>query len=97
MRGVRELGGGTDLGLAGHGGDGADLAALERVDHAALADVRVADEPDGDLLLVGVQLGELAQQLDERTLAEGVVRRCVESKCGVSWGEMLDITGLTTC
>lgn len=65
---------GTDLRLSGYRGDGAAFAALERVDNAALAHVGVADKADRDLLLVGVQLGELTEQLDERTLAKGVVR-----------------------
>lgn len=65
---------GTDLRLSGYRGDGAAFAALERVDNTALSHVGVADKSDRDLLLVGVQLGKLAEQLDERALAEGVVR-----------------------
>ena len=62
-----------DLRLAGYGRHAANLATLERVDDAGLADVGVADKADGDLLLVGVQLGELAEELDEGALAKGVV------------------------
>ena len=82
------------LRLAGDGRDRAHLARLERVDHRALADVRVADEADGDLLLVGVQLGELAEELDERAFAEGVVGRGVEGERGVARGQVLDVAGL---
>lgn len=82
---------GTNLRLSGYRGDGAAFAALERVNDAALAHVGVADEADRDLLPVGVQLGELTEQLDERALAEGVVWRRVEGQRGVSWCEMLDI------
>ena len=54
-----------DLRLAWDRRDVADLARLEGINDGRLADVRVADEADGYLLLVGVQLGELAEELDE--------------------------------
>uniref|UniRef100_A0A8W7PVQ6 Uncharacterized protein n=1 Tax=Anopheles coluzzii TaxID=1518534 RepID=A0A8W7PVQ6_ANOCL len=56
----------------------AHLLAAQRVDDGRLAHVRVAYEADADLLLVHVQLADLAQQIDQRTLAERVRERGVE-------------------
>jgi hypothetical protein len=42
----------TDLCFARNRRDATDLAAFQRVDDAALPNVRVADEPNRDLLLV---------------------------------------------
>ena len=75
------------------GGEGVgldvDVCARDFVDEGGFADVRVADEADGDLLLVRVQLGELAEELDERASAERVVRGGVE-------GDLLDVTSLSS-
>ena len=84
-----------DLGLAGDGRDVADLARLEGVDDARLANVRVPDEADGNLLPVRVQLRELAEELDERAFAEGVIRGGVEGEGRVAGGEVLDVACLS--
>lgn len=81
----------TNLGLARDWCDIADLAAFEGIDNAAFANVWVSNESDGYLLLVRVQLRELAEKLNEGALPEGVVRRGMEGKCGVSRGEVLDV------
>ena len=53
----KRLGSGDSyLGLAGNGCRLADFLPPQSVDDGALADVRVADEADADLLLVQVQL-----------------------------------------
>jgi hypothetical protein len=41
----------------------AHLLLLERVDHARLANIGVADKANGDVLLVGVQLGEPGEKV----------------------------------
>ena len=69
------------LGLAGYGRHIAHLLLAQSVDHRTLARVRVADEAHADLLLVLVQLAELAQQLDESALAERVGQAGVEGEC----------------
>lgn len=61
-----------DLGLSGDGSDGADLLVTESVDDGGFAGVGVADEADRNLLTVGVEAGELAEELDEGALAKGV-------------------------
>lgn len=48
----------THLCLARDWGHFADVVGLECVDDGALPDVRIADKPDADLLLVRVQLQE---------------------------------------
>lgn len=63
----------TNLSLAGYGSDTANLAAFESIDNATLPDVRVSDETDGDLLLIRMQLGKLAKELDEGALAKRVI------------------------
>lgn len=50
--------------FAGNRGDGADFFLAESVDDGGFARVGVADEADGDLLAVGVESGELAEELD---------------------------------
>lgn len=85
----------TYLGLSRDGRDSADLLLLERVDDARLANVRVADEADRDLLLVRVKDGKLAEELDERTFSEGVVDRSMEGERRSELGEVLHPTSLT--
>lgn len=50
--------------FAGYGSHGADLFLAQGVDDGGFARVGVADEADGDLLAVGMQGGELAEELD---------------------------------
>lgn len=83
-----------NFGLSGDGSRLADGLLLERVDDGRLADVGVADEADRDLLLVGEEGGELAEELDEGSLSERVVDRGVEGDGGVSFGEDLDPASL---
>ena len=85
---------GSYLGLAGNWRNRADLAALERVDHRALSDVRVSHKTDRYLLLVRMQLGELAQKLDKSAFAERVVRGGVESNRRVSRCQVLNVASL---
>lgn len=85
----------TYLGLSRDGRDSADLLLLERVNDARLANVRVADEADRDLLLVRVKDGKLAEELDEGTFSEGVVDRSVEGERRSELGEVLHPTSLT--
>ena len=63
----------TYLRLSRDRSDVADFAAFDGIDDAALANVRVSNEADGDLLLVRVQLGELPEKLDKRSFAERMV------------------------
>ena len=49
------------LGLARNRRHIAHLLFLERIDDGAFADIRVANKPDADLLLVRVQHTELTQ------------------------------------
>ena len=86
----------THLSLARDWGDVADLAAFDGVNDTALSDIRVSDETDRDLLLVGVQLGELAEELDEGALAKGVVGGGMEGDGRVARGEVLDVASLKT-
>lgn len=86
----------TDLGLSWDRGDSADLLLLERVDDAALADVGIADEADRDLLLVRVEHRELAEELDQRALAERVVDGSVEGQSRSESTQVLDPARLTS-
>ena len=83
-----------DLGLSGDRGRLAHGLLLERVDDGRLADVRVPDEADRDLLLVREERRELAQELDEGSLSERVVDRRVEGDRRVRLGQDLDPSGL---
>lgn len=86
-----------DLGLAGDGGDRADLFLAEGVDNGGLAGVGVADEADRDLLAGRVEGGELAEEGDEGSLAEGVGDGGVEGEGGVFAGKEFDPTSLRQC
>ena len=66
------------LRLAGNGGHVAHLLGAERVDHAGLAGVGVANEAHRDLLGLLVQLAQLAEQVDKRALPEGMMKGGVE-------------------
>ena len=79
-----------DLGLAGDGGDSADLLGAEGIDDRGFAGVGVADKTDGDLFALGVEGGELAEELDEGAFAEGVVDVGVEGEGGVVLGQAAD-------
>jgi hypothetical protein len=83
-----------DLGLSRDGRDRADLLFLERVDDGRLADVRVANEANRNLLLVRVEDRELAEELDERALAERVVDRGVEGERRRQLRQVLDPASL---
>lgn len=79
-----------DLCLSWNWCDGADLLVAKGVDDGGLSSVWVSDEPDGDLLAVGVKGGELAEELDERALSEGVGDLGVEGEGWVVLGEIAD-------
>lgn len=72
-----------DFGLPRDRSDLADFLALYCVDDTALANIRIADKTDTDLLLLGHEIGELAEELNEGTFTEGVVDRGMEGDCGV--------------
>ena len=71
-----------DLGLTWDGRDLAHLLLPQGIDDGRLAGVGVADEADGYLLAVLVQLRELAQQLDQRPLTERVSNGGMECQRG---------------
>lgn len=57
----------------------ANCLLLESVDDGGFSNVRVSDETDRDLLLVGEEGRELSEELNERTFSERIVDRGVES------------------
>ena len=85
-----------DFRLSRDRSDFADLLRLDSIDNTALADVGIANETDTDLLLFGHKIGELAEELNERTFTEGVVDGSVESDGGVSFRKMFNPTSLST-
>ena len=93
---MKEAKEGANLSLSGNGSYPARLPALECVDHATFPDVWVPYKPDGYLLLVRVEPGELSQELDQGALPEAMVGRGVESNSGVSRCQVLDVTSLGT-
>ena len=58
------------------------LFGAQRVDDGRLADIGVADKANGDVLLIGAQAGQLAQQREQAALAKGVGDAGVK---GESW------------
>lgn len=66
----------------------AHLPVLEDVDNTALANVRISNKADADLLPVGMELGELTEELDKGTFAEGMMARGMKCQSGGRWGEM---------
>lgn len=72
-----------NLSLSGNRSDGADFLVAEGVDDGGFASVRVPNKADRYLLAVGVEAGELAEELDEGALAEGVGNGRVEGEGGV--------------
>ena len=54
------------------------LLRAERVDDGGLAGVGIADEADGDLLGLLVQLAQLPEQVDQRPFPKGMVKGSVE-------------------
>ena len=72
--------------FAGDGSYGADFFLAQGVDDGRFAGVGVADEADGDLLAVGMQGGELAEELDQQAFAEGVCNGGAEGEGGVFFG-----------
>lgn len=71
--------------FAGDGRDGADFLFAESVDDGGFAGIGVADETDGNLFAVGVEGGELAEELDKGAFAEGVGDGGVEGEGGVGF------------
>lgn len=55
----------TDLGLSRNWSHCADFAAFEGIDDTAFTNVRISNETNGDLLFIGMQLGELSEELDQ--------------------------------
>src|SRR5690606_14210061 len=55
-----------DLSLSRNRSDSADLLGAEGVDDGGFAGVGVSDQSDGDLLPIGVEGRELAEELDKR-------------------------------
>lgn len=81
-----------DFGLTGDGRHLADFLAAQGVDDGRFSNIRVADETHADLLLVAVQLAELAQQIDQRTFTKRMGHRRTEGHGGVLGAERLDPT-----
>lgn len=79
------------LGLSWYWRHSADLAAFDGINDTALADIRVSNQSDRYLLLVRMQLRELAEELNKGALAKRVVRRGVEGECRIARREVLDI------
>lgn len=88
------MGRNTNFCFTWDGCDAANLATFKCVDDAAFTHIGIPDEPNRYLLLVGMQLCELAKELDQRTFSKGVVGRGVERDRWVSRGEVLDVSGL---
>ena len=86
---------GAHLSLARYGSNLAHFAAFQCVNDATLSDVRISYEANRDLLPIRVQLRELAEELDERAFAEGVIRGGVEGEGRVAGGEVLDVACLS--
>jgi hypothetical protein len=82
------------LGLTRDRSDGADLLLAKSVDDGGLSSVGISNQADGDLLAVRMQGRKLAQKLDQRALAKGVVDRCVERKSGVVLRQMTNPSSL---
>jgi hypothetical protein len=78
-----------DFGLARNRSDIADLLSFDGIDDAAFADIGVANEANRNLLLVGHEIGELTEELNKGTFAEGVVDGCMEGDGRVRFGEIL--------
>lgn len=70
---VRSVSGQTNLRLPRHRRNLTHLPTLQRINHTTLPDIRIPDKSNTDLFLVGVELRELAEELDEGAFAEGVV------------------------
>ena len=85
---------GTNLGLSGYGSHPAHLSALKCVDDATLPDVGVSHKSDRYLLLIGMQVGKLSQELDQGALPEAVIWGGMEGDSRISGCEVLDVTGL---
>mmetsp|Transcript_6960 Transcript_6960/g.25604 ORF Transcript_6960/g.25604 Transcript_6960/m.25604 type:complete len:422 (+) Transcript_6960:1217-2482(+) len=66
------------LRLPGYRRGDADFLRPERVDHRRFSDVRVPDEPDGDVLLIHPKARELPQERQHRALAKRVRHRRVK-------------------
>ena len=62
----------------------ADLLLLQRVDNAALSDVRIADESHADLLFVLVEQRQLTKQIEESRFSEAVLEGRVISQRRIS-------------
>lgn len=83
-----------DFSFTRYRGHTADLTAFEGVNNTAFPNVGIADETNGDLLLVRVQLGELTEKLDEGAFSKRMVRRCVERDGRIAGGKVLNVAGL---
>jgi hypothetical protein len=83
-----------DFGFTRDGSHAANLATFKGVDNAAFPDIGISDETNRNLLLVGVQLGKLAEKLDKGAFTEGVVRRGVERDRRIPRCQVFDVTGL---
>jgi len=54
----------TYFGFAWNRCDSADLALLQSIDKAALANIGISNKTDRNLFFIGVKLGELPQECD---------------------------------
>lgn len=77
-----------DLGLSRDRSCLAHLLLLERVDDAALAHIRIADETDRNVLLVLMEVVELSQEVDETALAETVLHTGMVGHSGTLFLQM---------
>lgn len=83
---------GTNLCLSWNWSNIADFATFQRVNDTTLSNVRVSDETDRYLLLVGMQLRKLSEELDKRAFTKGMIGRSMEGDGWVAGCEVLDIS-----
>ena len=82
------------LGLTRDRSHSADLLLPKSVDDRRFTSVRVSNQPNRDLLAIGVQGGKLTKQLNQRALAKRVVDVGMESESRVIFRQMANPSGL---
>lgn len=70
------------------------LARLESIDETRLSYIRITNQSDRDLLLIGMQSLKLPQQLDKSALSEWVSRAGMECYGRIFGGEVGDVSCL---
>ena len=66
----------------------------QSVDNRRFTNIGITDQTNGNLFSVGMKRRELTKELNERTLAEGIVNVGVESQSGEFCGEGANPGGL---